>query len=200
MSGCLSFISETLSAPETCLEIGVRARIGHRTGKGLSVPKLAGVATTLLLLLASPVDAQVLGPDADACRSGEPSVLVNVSGFKNGKGRVRVQLYGDKPADFLAKGKKLRRVDLPVNGSRSMAICVAVPEPGRYAIAVRHDANGSGSTDWNDGGGFSRNPPIKLLRQPQHSEVVFSVGRGVTTINITLLYRQGLSVRPYTPQ
>src|SRR5687768_4619744 len=68
--------------------------------------------------LATPAQA-ALGPDAASCREGasEPAVLVNVTGFKNRAGRVRVQLYGSNPSDFLAKGRKLRRIDLPVTHS-----------------------------------------------------------------------------------
>ena len=62
-----------------------------------------------------------------------------------------------------------------------MPICVAVPRIGRYAVAVRHDADGNGKSGWSDGGGFSRNPRLSLTRSAaQLSEVVaISVGNGV---------------------
>jgi uncharacterized protein (DUF2141 family) len=144
--------------------------------------------------------AAALGPDAGACRtgSGQAAVLVNVAGFKARTGRIRVQLYGADPSDFLAKGKKLRRIDLSVPAKGAVPICVAVPRPGRYAIAVRHDVNGNGrSGDWSDGGGFSRNPRISLLRlKPRHRDAVINVGTGVTPIQVLLNYRRGLSVGP----
>ena len=157
----------------------------------------AAVALTLTALAASAQAA--LGPDAAYCRSGadEPAMLVNVNGFKHRAGKLRVQVYGGNPADFLAKGKKLKRIDLPVTGSGPMQVCVAVPRAGRYAVAVRHDADGNGKSGWSDGGGFSRNPRLSLTNlRPRYENVAINVGRGVAPVNVTLLYRFGLSVRP----
>jgi len=140
-----------------------------------------------------------LGPDAASCRAGanEPAVLVNVSGFKARSGNVRVQLYGDNPADFLAKGKWVRRVDLPVTASGPMKVCVALPKTGNYAVAVRHDIDGNGKSGMSDGGGFSRNPDISLLKlKPKFQQAVISVDRGVTPVDVVLNYKQGLSVGP----
>lgn len=155
-------------------------------------------ASVLAAVQAAPAQA-ALGPDAAACRSGanRPAILVNVSGFKNRVGRLRVQIYSGNPADFLARGKKLRRIDVPVTSSGNMAVCVAVPRAGNYAVAVRHDADANGKSGWNDGGGFSRNPSISLVSlRPRHSDVVIPVGNGVKTINVVLNYRRGLSIGP----
>ena len=158
------------------------------------------IAAGALAAVAPATAAQAaLGPDAASCKSGgnAPAVLVNVNGFKHRGGRLRVQLYGSNPADFLAKGKKLRRIDLPVTGSGPMRVCVAVPKPGKYAIAVRHDADGNGKSGWNDGGGFSRNPKISLLDlKPKYGEVAIPVGNGVKPVDVVLNYRQGLSIKP----
>ena len=150
------------------------------------------------LAFASPAAAQAaIGPDAAACSANRPALLVSVSGFKNRVGTLRVQLYGSKPSDFLAKGKKLRRIDLPVSASGTMQVCVAVPAPGTYAIAVRHDADRDRKSGWNDGGGFSNNPKISLLDlRPSHREVAVVVGRGVKPVSVILNYRRGLSVGP----
>jgi uncharacterized protein (DUF2141 family) len=160
--------------------------------------KLMSSIVVAAFFVVAPAAAQAaLGPDAASCRTGarEPAVLVNVDGFKNRDGRVRVQLY---PANshFLEKGKWLRRIDLPVTGSGPMKVCVAVPEAGNYATAVRHDTKGNGS-DWNDGGGFSRNPDISLFDlKPKYQEVAISVGNSVRPIDVVLNYRQGLSIKP----
>ncbi len=151
-----------------------------------------------LVLAALPASAEAaLGPDAAACRAGsnQPAVLVNVTGFKSRAGRVRVQIYNG--SNFLMKGKRVRRIDLPVTGV-SMPICVAVPGPGTYAVAVRHDVDGDNkSGDWGDGGGFSRNPKISLLDlKPSFSEVAVPVGRGPRTVQVVLNYRRGLSIGP----
>ncbi len=158
-------------------------------------------AVALLVALVAPLGgarAAVLGPDAPACVEGAPgpAVLVRVEGFKTRTGTLRVQLYGDNPADFLARGKKLKRIELPVTPAGPMAICVAVSRPGNYAIAVRHDRNSDGS-DWDDGGGFSRNPNISLLSlRPKFDSVVFAVRRGVQPITVILNYRQGFTIKP----
>lgn len=161
---------------------------------------MSSIAAGALALVVPATAAQAaLGPDAASCREGahEPAVLVDVRGFKNRSGRVRVQLYGSNPADFLEKGKKLRRIDLPVTSSGPMRVCVSVPRPGNYAIAVRHDADGNGKSGWNDGGGFSRNPKVSLTNlKPRYEQVKIAVDNGVRPIEVVLNYRQGLSVKP----
>lgn len=151
-------------------------------------------------LAAVPASAQVLGPHKAACRagSGTPALVVTVYGFKARTGDVRVQLYPAN-SDFLEKGKWLRRVDLPVTASGPMRVCLPAPGPGRYAVAVRHDVDGSGSSGWNDGGGFSRNPKLSLTKlKPRPNEVAVEVGPGVDHLNVLLNYRFGLSIRPVT--
>ncbi|HYI43582.1 MAG TPA: DUF2141 domain-containing protein [Sphingomicrobium sp.] len=155
-------------------------------------------AAAALALAASAAPAQAaLGPDAPSCRAGagDPAVLVNVTGFKSRTGRVRVQIYNG--SNFLVKGQRVRRVDLPVTGA-TMPICVALPGPGTYAVAVRHDVNGNGkSGDWSDGGGFSRNPKISLLDlKPSFSEVAIPVGRSPKAVSVVLNYRRGVSIGP----
>ncbi len=162
--------------------------------KSLSIAALVGAVS----LAAIPAAAQAaLGPDAAACEagSGKSAFLVNVSGFKAQTGRVRVQVYGSDPSEFLAKGAKLRRIDLPVTATR-MPVCIVVPSAGTYAIAVRHDVKGNGS-DWNDGGGFSNNPKLSLTNlKPSHAKAAVSIGRGVKPVDVVLQYRQGLSIGP----
>lgn len=148
---------------------------------------------------AAPGFAQVLGPDAAACRpgAGQSAVLVSVNGFKERTGRIRVQLYRAND-EFLARGRYLQRIDLPVSGGAGpMRFCVNAPAPGRYAIAVRHDVDGNGSSGWNDGAGFSRNPSLSLTRlRPNVGDVAIDVGHGVTPVNVVLNYRFGLSIHP----
>jgi len=162
-----------------------------------------GVGPSLALALAfavAPGVAQAaLGPDAAACRtgSGQSAVLVTVNGFKSRTGSVRVNVYGSDPSKFLERGQYVRQINVRVPRSGAMPICVALPDAGRYAVAVRHDANASGGSDWNDGGGFSRNPRVTLMnRRPRYENVAINVGRGVVPVNITLLYRFGFSIRP----
>ena len=163
--------------------------------------KLIALFTASTLALVAPAGGvqAAIGPDAAACRPGAeaPAVLVRVNGFKARTGELRVQLYGDNPADFLAKGRKLKRIDVPVSRAGPMDVCVALPHAGNYAIAVRHDVDGSGKSGWDDGGGFSRNPHLSLMSlKPRYEDVVIGVGGGTKAIDVVLNYRQGLSIKP----
>lgn len=141
--------------------------------------------------------AAAMSGDSAACARGDSAVLVRVDGFKERRGTLRVQIYGANPADFLAKGKKLKRIDLPVTRSGRMDVCVDLPGPGSYAVAVRHDLDGNGKSGWNDGGGFSRNPSISLVSlKPKHRDVVIQVGNGVRPVDVVLNYRRGFSIGP----
>lgn len=154
------------------------------------------VAFAALLLLAVPTSAAPVGPDAPRCKSGGPALLVNLRGLKSRAGLVRVWLFGSNPADFLKKGRKINRVELPAS-AETMDVCLAVPGPGRYAVVVRHDTNGDRDSDMSDGGGFSRNPKVSLLRlRPNYKDVAFNVGHGVHRVPVVMQYRRGLSIGP----
>jgi uncharacterized protein (DUF2141 family) len=162
--------------------------------------KILAVGLGMAAFLAStpaPAMAGVLGGDAAACTRGDTAFLVRVDGFKTRTGILRVQIYGDNPADFLAKGRKLRRIDLPVTEHGRMDVCIALPAAGSYAVAVRHDVDGNGKSGWSDGGGFSRNPGLSLLRlKPEFRDVVVRAGPGVSPIDVRLQYRRGLAIGP----
>lgn len=164
----------------------------------LNVPLSLALASAAMALPVA-AGASVVGPDAASCRPGAgPAALVHVTGFKRRTGKLRVQLYGDDPDAFLAKGRYLRRIDLPVAAAgAAMDVCVALPRPGEYAIAVRHDINGSGKSDWNDGGGFSRNPHLSLFDlKPHYEEVALPFGTAPKVVDVVLNYRDGLSIGP----
>ena len=137
------------------------------------------------------------GPDPSACLAGSrrPAVLVTVSGFKQKSGNVRVQIYNSR--NFLVKGQRVTRVDARVV-AQSMAICVPLPGPGTYAVAVRHDVDGDNEKrDWSDGGGFSRNPKLSLLHlKPSFGEVAVPIGNAPRALTVVMNYRSGLSIGP----
>ena len=157
--------------------------------------KAGALAAVIFATQASPARA-VLGPDAAACQSGGPAILVNVEGLKARTGNIRVNVYGSNPSRFLARGQYVRQVNVPVTRTGPMPICVALPSAGQYAVAVRHDVDGDGN-DWGDGGGFSRNPRLSLTSlRPSYRNVAINVGPGVVGVNVVLNYRFGLSVHP----
>lgn len=165
----------------------------------LRAAALAVAAAAAGFVAAPGASAQAaMGPHAAACRagSGRAAILVNVSGFKQRTGTLRVQLYRADNT-FLERGEWLQRVDLRVTPSGAMPVCIPAPAPGTYAVAVRHDLDGNGRSGWSDGGGFSRNPRISLTNlRPSVRNVAIDVGSGVTTTNVVLNYRFGLSIRP----
>ncbi len=168
---------------------------------GRSALTLAAATLTLAAVsAATPSYAQeILGPDAAACRAGTPgpSALVRVYGFKDRGGNLRVQLYGNNPDDFLAKGKKLKRIELPIVAEGDMNVCIELPSYGEYAVAVRHDRDGNGKSGWSDGGGFSGNPKLSIGNlKPDYEESSFAVGQGVVLVDVIMNYRSGLSIRP----
>lgn len=161
------------------------------------------MAAVLLALgiAATPATAQAIGPQAAACDRNSAAVLVQVEGIKARTGILRVQLYEANPRTFLEKKQYVERIELPVPRTGPLNVCVAVPKPGNYALYVRHDANGSGSSDRSDGGGFSGNPHMNLgdlmfKRKPALSQTQFSVGRSTREVRVILNYVQGLSFKP----
>ena len=150
-----------------------------------------GGATLIAVAAAAAMPA---GATSTRCAAGKPSVLVHVAGFKQPRGKVKLSLYG---ADhWLNKQGRISKVKVPVTG-RAMDICIPVPAPGRYAVAVHHDVNVNGERDRQDGGGYSRNPKVSLLNpKPPFAKAAFSVGNGPARVGVTLLYIKGLSVGP----
>ena len=95
-------------------------------------------------------------------------------------------------AQFPGKGKWVRRVDVRAQWpARSVDVCVPLPKAGQYAFVVRHDANANRKSDWNDGGGFSRNPKLSLMGKPSFGQTAVTVQRPGTDQR-----RDELSQRP----
>lgn len=144
-----------------------------------------------LLTVAGAANAsgQVVSNDLSKCRSG-PSALVQINGVKSGTGTVRVQGYRATPDEWLSKGRWITRVEVPARAG-SMTVCVPLPEAGSYGIAVRHDVNGNGKTDFSkDGGGMSNDPSISIfnLGKPSYKKTAFAVGDMPRAITITMKY------------
>jgi len=143
--------------------------------------------------LSVPASATVVGRDAAACATGKPSVQVHVSGFKSASGTVKLSLYAQD--GYLEKGRKLRKVAVPVHSASPLDICIAVPKPGVYAVAVHHDLNGNGDRDVSDGGGFSGNPRLSIINlKPSFRKTAIDVGAEPRRVGVQLQYLHGLSV------
>ncbi len=153
---------------------------------------IAAIPLVAALTLTGTASAgSVISNDLSRCAAGQgPAVKVVVNGVKSSTGKMRVQSYPATKAAWLVKGRWLHRIEASARAG-TMSFCVPVSAAGNYAIAVRHDRNGNGSTDISsDGGGFSNNPSINILNlgKPDVGKVSFYVGSGVTTININMKY------------
>jgi uncharacterized protein (DUF2141 family) len=162
--------------------------------------KFLVAVATLLALGATPSLAEGIsttGLDERECAAGKSAFLVTVRGFASDIGAVRVQLYRTDNGSFLGKGAWLVRAERKRDGKERMRFCVPVPGPGRYGIAVRHDSNGNGKSDWSDGGGFSRNPALSVFKlKPDADKVEVRVEHQPVSVDVVLQYRSGLSIRP----
>lgn len=144
------------------------------------------------LALPASAGAAMVG-DVAACASGQPSVLVRLSGFKQVQGNVRVVLY--RQQGWLQRGGSLKRVRVPVTAP-TMDVCLAAPGVGRFAVAVHHDMDDDRNRDRTDGAGFSRNPRLSIVSRPSFAGSEFAVGKGVKPVAIQMMYLRGLSVGP----
>ena len=159
-----------------------------------AIPFVVGGAALSVAMAAVVLPAPAAA--STGCAAGNPSVLVHVAGFKRPQGQVKVSLYGGDADRWLSKGGRISKLKVPVTG-RSMDICLPVPAPGRYAVAVHHDFNRNGERDRQDGGGYSRDPKVSLLHpKPSYAKAAFTVGNGPARVGVTLLYIRGLSVGP----
>lgn len=125
-----------------------------------------------------------------ACHTGEgeTSIAITVENVLTVEGNLRAQIYSSDPEDFLAKGKKLVRVDMPIETLDDPLICVTLPAPGTYALVVMHDKNANGKADFfTEGFGFSNNPKLSL-GPPDAEEVMFTAAEGLSEQTIRLNY------------
>ena len=171
-------------------------------------PQLAwalAVAAAVGPLSAHVAPSPALGTAGAACRAGErePAITVVVDGLKDRTGRLRIELYPDNEADFLAddavlveNGKAFRRVDVATPVSGRPLLCLRAPGPGIYTLALLHDRNSDRKFNvFADGIGFPGNPRIGM-RKPSAAEARVTVGSGMTNIEIRLNYWRGLSLGP----
>ncbi len=178
---------QTMQAAHTC-EPPIAARAAEVIAKVHLSHCLSGAGLLLVAAFAQPSAAQAIGPDAAACSGRSSALLVRITGLKERAGLLRVSTYLATDADWLVKGRYVRRIDVPVPAAGEPEVCVALPKGGHYAVAVLHDRNGDHHVNiFKDGGGFSNNPKFGWSR-PDAKAVAFVAGPGLTTVDITLKY------------
>ena len=142
-----------------------------------------------------------LGVAEGRCRAHEPgpAIMITAVGLKDKTGTLRAELYPADPKDFLrddnllvAAGKTFRRVVVPVPVSGPVKVCIRVPGPGTYALALTHDRDGRQKFNfWRDGIGFAGNPRLGLSA-PSAASAHIAAGPTITPTNIVLNYRYGV--------
>jgi uncharacterized protein (DUF2141 family) len=139
--------------------------------------------------------AAVQAPPAPDCTGPASStrLLVGVDNVRSSRGLIAVTLYTDERRKFLAKRGSLYVGRVPARQGRT-EVCIHVPKPGIYALAVYHDADADRKFDRSsiglpdEGFGFSGNPPT-FLGMPNFSRVRLSVPRSGVRTTVRLKYR-----------
>ncbi|UTW56614.1 DUF2141 domain-containing protein [Kordiimonas sp. SCSIO 12610] len=131
-------------------------------------------------------DIQSVCPPGD----NNASVLVHVENIATIEGNLRAQLYTDKEEDFLEKGKKLVRVEVPVSAD-AQSVCVPLPSTGNFSLVILHDKNANGKADFfSEGFGFSNNPKLRF-GPPDVEDATFAAKEGITQMTVNLQYILG---------
>lgn len=152
---------------------------------------LAACALTLPATSSAAPYRQIVRNDPGRCTpDAGTSVMLTITNIADARGRLRVQAYRGTRDEWLAKGRWLNRIEVPARAG-TVRVCMPLPGPGTYAIAVRHDRNGNGETDIReDGGGMSNNPSINIfnLGKPSFTKTRFTVGEGPAAMTIQMRY------------
>lgn len=152
---------------------------------------LFSLGLALLLSLPSEAHSEITASEG-ACDGASLALDVQVHGIRSDRGHVMFVLYGDKPADFLVKGKKIFKQHFAANHG-TVEFCVILPKPGIYAAVAYHDENANRKFDKNwaglpvEGSGISNNPKT-FLGSPSHAEASFVVSQGLTKVDIKIKY------------
>ena len=152
---------------------------------------LFSLVLAVLLSLPSGARSEITASEA-ACDGASSAIDVRVHGLRSDRGYVMFVLYGDKPKDFLVKGKKIFKQRFAANRG-TVEFCVNLPQPGIYAATAYHDENGNGKFDKNrvglpvEGFGVSNNPTT-FLTPPSHDQAAFAVAHGRTRVDIEIKY------------
>lgn len=161
------------------------------------------IAMALAIAAAAPTlrSTPSLGVAEGRCRPNEsgPAIVATVVGLKDRRGRLRAELYPADDHDFLADdnvlvaaGKVFRRAVIDIPAAGDPKLCLRVPGPGTYALAVVHARDGGGGFKLlRDGIGFAGNPALHM-RKPTAAEAAIVTHSGLTTVRIVMNYRRGL--------
>lgn len=153
------------------------------------------MSTTLPPLAGAAILMVAYGANAAVGCEGPPSgtqLHIVVEGVRSNAGLMAASLYSDDEEHFLKSKGSLRVWRVPAI-SPSTTMCIWLPKPGPYEVAVYHDANSNLKWDHSslgsiEGFGFSRNPTV-FFSPPSLKATRFQADLGETTIRVRLSYR-----------
>lgn len=143
-------------------------------------------------LMSGSTAANASGPNC-AGPVSDTYINVTVDGVRNGNGLMAVTLYADDSRKFLVKHGSMYvgRVDATAPETR---MCLYVPKPGVYALAVYHDEDGSRNLKRSgvlglpeEGFGFSNNPAT-IASIPAFRSVRLNISKSGLATRIHLKY------------
>ncbi len=138
------------------------------------------------------------GQGQDIACDGQPSdtrLFISVDRVVRSEGQVAATVYPDDPRRFLAHHGQLAVVRRP-STAPSTQLCLWLPAPGRFEVAVYQDLNSDGRFNRTALGlpaepyGLSNDPP-NLMGLPTFRSVRFPVHAGDNTIHIPLHKARG---------
>jgi uncharacterized protein (DUF2141 family) len=152
-------------------------------------------ATAIAATVMSGSTAASANTNAPNCAGPVSDTWINVTvdGVRNGNGLMAVTLYADEPRKFLVKKGSMYvgRVDATAPETR---MCLFVPKPGVYALAVYHDEDSSRNIKRSgvlglpeEGFGFSNNPPT-IASIPSFRSVRLNISKTGLSTRIHLKY------------
>ena len=159
-----------------------------------------GVVLGLAGLMLHPLPAQAQESFDGSCAVGSgPRVTVNVTGLKDRRGRLKLELYPAAEADFLkddrdlrSQGKPFRRIWAATPQSGPVSLCIRAPSAGAWALLFTHDRDGKNKFNfWQDGAGFVSSQHIGRSR-PKLGQARINVPAGGGTVNVRAQYLRGL--------
>ena len=119
-------------------------------------------------------------------------LTIVIDDVRDARGEMSASVYPGDPTQFLHKNGAIKVWYAPVR-MPSTTMCIWIPGPGTYAVAVYQDWNMNHRFDHNilkgiEPFGFSDNPSI-LFSQPSFDKAKFRVGAAETTIHVRLNHK-----------
>lgn len=150
------------------------------------------VAAGIAALVPASAPAQAAATEGCQGISSDTYVNLAIEGLRSSSGLIAVTLYPDNPRRFLVKKGSIKVSRVPAHAPITR-LCLFVPQPGTYAIAVYHDEDGSRKLNRNgiglprEGYGFSNNPAT-LAGLPAFKSVRITFPKSGVSTRIRMKY------------